>query len=71
MKIVVDRIEGSVAVLEVGNEYVNFPVAALPKGAGEGAVLAFTLSGGGELDEATARLNRLKKRDPGGDVFDL
>ncbi|PJB47501.1 MAG: DUF3006 domain-containing protein, partial [Deltaproteobacteria bacterium CG_4_9_14_3_um_filter_63_12] len=43
MKIVVDRIEGSVAVLEVGNEYVNFPVAALPKGAGEGAVLAFTL----------------------------
>ncbi|PJB45020.1 MAG: hypothetical protein CO108_07995 [Deltaproteobacteria bacterium CG_4_9_14_3_um_filter_63_12] len=33
-------------------------------------------SGGGNAvvdspDEATARLNRLKKRDPGGDVFDL
>lgn len=37
--IVVDRIEGTRAILEVDGETVEIPASALPEGAGEGAIL--------------------------------
>ena len=39
--IVVDRIEGTRAVLEVDGAVVEIPSSALPEGAGEGAILHF------------------------------
>lgn len=40
--IVVDRIEGTRAVLEIGGERVDVPLAALPEGTAEGDVLLVT-----------------------------
>jgi len=41
--IVVDRIEGSYAVLDVAGTLVDLPVGDLPKGAKEGSVLKLTM----------------------------
>jgi len=41
--IVVDRIEGSYAVLDVAGTMVDLPVGDLPKGAGEGSVLELAM----------------------------
>ncbi len=65
--IVVDRIEGEVAVLEIDGATVEIPAAALPAGAGEGAVLALTLDPDAQGDvasQARERLDRLKGRGP-------
>ena len=72
--ITIDRLEGDVAVLEIGDTHVHFPVAALPEGAVEGTRLTLSVEAEGTkdaLDAAKARLERLKQRDPGGDTFDL
>ncbi|MCK6504658.1 DUF3006 domain-containing protein [Myxococcota bacterium] len=58
--IVVDRVEGDLAVLDVGGQAVELPVAALPPGAGEGSVLAFVIQDDAALRaQAQARLDRL------------
>ena len=69
--IVVDRIEGTFAVLEVDGAFVDFPLAALPEGAREGDVLTFTRAPASDA-EAAARLARLKSRTrQGPGEFDL
>lgn len=71
---VVDRIEGDRAVLEVGDERIEVPVSVLPEGAGEGSVLSFALDTTSEAAiraEAEARLERLKASSPDDDVIDL
>lgn len=65
--IVIDRIEGDVAVLEVDGRSVDFPTSALPEGAVEGSVLQLGLDPDAQRDiqdENQARLERLKKRNP-------
>lgn len=74
LPLVVDRIEGDVAVVEVAGRVVELPVAALPPGTGEGAVLRLVPDPDTEqarLDEAQARLERLKRRTPPKKVLDL
>ena len=82
---VVDRVEGSIAVLvRDGDERTeDVPVRALPAGGREGTVLRVPSRGGrpnwsaaiidedarrARLREAAEMLERLKRRDPGGDV---
>jgi type II secretory ATPase GspE/PulE/Tfp pilus assembly ATPase PilB-like protein len=65
--IIIDRIEGDLAVLEIEGDTYHLPVSALPEGAGEGAVLRLQLDPQAresiERDNA-ARLERLKNRGP-------
>jgi hypothetical protein len=71
-KIVVDRIEGRSAVLEVAGTTVDWPLSALPDGVREGSTLSVVFSfTEADLSSATARLERLKKRGPTGDDIDL
>jgi len=74
----------AVLVADDGGEPVDLPVASLPFQAREAMVLAVPLDGNGRpqwaraerdegeerrrLNEGKARLERLKRRDPGGDV---
>ena len=72
--IVVDRIENSIAILEVEGETVEVPVAVLPNGAQEGSILEFTLCDdqGTELQrENEERLARLRAQDPGDMEIDI
>lgn len=68
--IVVDRIEGDRAVLEIGGETVEVPASALPPGTREGATLVLVASG----DEAAVRqaaadrIARLTKTDLPDDI---
>jgi hypothetical protein len=64
--IVVDRIEGDVAVLEIGGRRVDVPRAALPEGTKEGDRLAFARLPAEDDADAKARLARLKNRTPQG-----
>jgi hypothetical protein len=81
---VVDRVEGTLAVL-VGDDRatLDVPLADLPRGAREDAVLRVPVRGGqpdwslAVVDRAERRrrlaqsrqaLDELRKRDPGGDV---
>ena len=72
VRIVVDRIEGAFAVLEVGGTTVDWPLATLPEGVTEGSTLTavFSLEETSD-DAATARLERLRKRGPAGNDIDL
>ena len=70
--IVVDRVEGDRAVLEVNGEIVVFPASALPAGAVEGSVLELSRGDASDLlAAAQARIDRLAARGPVGDVIDL
>ncbi len=65
--IVVDRIEGAMAILEIDGSSYEFPASALPSGAGEGAVLQLSLdpsAGDQRATDARARLERLKRASP-------
>ena len=71
---VVDRIEGDLAILVVDGATVEVPVAALPEGTQEGAVLSFVQAANEEAERratAEARLRRLKARDTLPDEIDL
>lgn len=69
--IVVDRFEGERAVLEVDGEMVDIPRSALPPGTREGDRLRWVREDS-DLDDARARLRRLKARTPAGsDEIDL
>ncbi len=79
--IVVDRIEGDYAVVQLGGRPVDVPLADLPAGVREGDQLAFQVLAASpdaaspdaaSPDEAAARLARLKARTPQGPgSFDL
>lgn len=73
---IVDRIEGDFAVIEYDGQYVDIPLHLLPE-IKEGSTLQIqsiekTAQKDTILEEAQARLNRLKQRsEPPPDVFDL
>ena len=85
-RLVVDRVEGDLAVVEVdGGAVLDLPLWLLPAGTREGDVVTVAASGeeDGALrltlrvdpaagargrEAAAARLERLRARDPGGDV---
>lgn len=75
LRIVIDRIEGERAVLAIGEESVEVPLACLPTGAREGAVLAWSTdepAADEALAAAEARLARLRARNPNPPTeFDL
>ena len=69
VRVVVDRIEGSMAVLEVGGDTVDWPLSALPGTVREGAVFQVTFA---PADTgAQARLDRMEAKGPKGDSIDL
>jgi Protein of unknown function (DUF3006) len=75
---VVDRIEGTVAVVEVNGTLVDIPLLGLPPGVKEGDLLEVRILPREEVAESAAAgegaavLERLKKRFPQGpDSFDL
>lgn len=82
---VIDRVEGQVAVMVADDNggRTEVPLARLPDGLGEGAVLRVPQSEGQpvwrgarvdeglrqvRLEEAESALDRLRRRDPGGDI---
>lgn len=70
--ITVDRIEGDVAVLEIGGRTWDFPLAALPAGVKEGTRLSAVFQIlPADTAAAEARLARLAQRGPKGDNIDL
>lgn len=69
--LILDRVEGDVAVLVVAGRTVELPLTALPEGASEGEAFALTSLGRPSTSEAEDRLARLRQRDPGGSEFDL
>ena len=71
--IVVDRMEGAFAVLEMNGCHVEVPVDALPEGVREGSHLVFHLVDPPDpwIEDAEARLARLRSRDPGDPIIDL
>ncbi len=70
--IVLDRVEGARAILEIGGEFVEIPASELPTDAKEGAVLVLTLGDAeARLAEARARLERLRAAGPQEDDIDL
>ena len=70
--VVVDRIEGAFAVLEVSGQTVDWPLSALPPGMAEGTRLLIRIEvAGGDTAQAEARLARLRAKGPKGDTFDL
>jgi len=72
MRIVIDRFEGDYAVLDVDGEMVDFPRRAVPADAKEGTILSWNIVDDAEvLKAAQERLDRLKKRSPQGNSFDL
>ena len=69
--IVVDRIEGEVAVLELSGRSVDVPLTELPPGVKEGDRLSFVVLAP-PPDEAAERLARLRAATPQGPgSFDL
>ncbi|MBT3219304.1 MAG: DUF3006 domain-containing protein [Proteobacteria bacterium] len=72
LQIVVDRIEGDLAVLEVGNSLVDWPLKALPPEVAEGTCLTIEIQvDPSDTRAAEERLARLRRREPKGDVIDL
>ena len=72
--IVIDRIEGDRAVLEIDGEMVEVSLKVLPEDCREGAMLSFTLcdDDGAELQrENEERLARLRAQDPGDMEIDI
>ncbi len=68
--IVLDRIEGSRAVLEIDGELVEIPASALPPGAREGATLRLLPSTDADalLSAAADRIDRLTTPDLPDDI---
>ena len=68
-RIVVDRIEGSVAVLEVAGQIFEVPVQLLPPGVAEGAVLGLHIESSARSTVSADRLARLQAESAIGDDF--
>jgi len=71
IEVLVDRIEGGFAVLEVGGSFVDWPAHALPAGAVEGSKLTLILDVPEDLETAEARYERLRARSKVGTDIDL
>jgi len=72
LTVVVDRIDGDQAVLEVHGQMVNWPLSALPEGTTEGAIVCLELSSTpADASAAEARLERLRQRSTTSDIIDL
>ena len=71
--IVVDRIEGNCAVLEIDGQTMDVPLAELPAGIQEGQIL----QGDGDNSETglpksiVERVEQLRARDPGDIEIDI
>ncbi len=74
MRITIDRIDDGIAVLDVGGESIDFPLAALPEGSKEGDVLSFVKVDASEIiAAANDRMSRMKNmsRVSDSDSFDI
>ena len=71
MGIVIDRIEGDIAVVEIAGRCVDIPLTLLPDDSSEGGSLTFTRGCPVGLLDAEARLARLKSRKPEPGYFDI
>ena len=74
MRITIDRIDDGIAVLDVGGETIDFPVAALPEGAKEGDVLSFVKVDASEIiKDGQNRINRMRSMSQtnSGSSFDI
>ena len=70
--LVVDRIEGDTAVLELGDQLFDVPLAILPLIKEGDQVQIVRVDNSNALQEAQDRLERLRKRDPDpDDIIDL
>jgi len=72
--IVIDRIEGERAIVEIGGEIVEIPRSELPNGSKEGDVLLFAANPEAVENmkkDNEERLKRLRERDPGDMEIDL
>jgi len=72
--IVIDRIEGSRAILEVDGEMIEFPAALLPTGCAEGDRLSLNLcdkAGADMQRDNEERLARLRAQDSGDMEIEL
>ena len=74
--IIVDRIEGDRALLEMGGEIIDVPISALPDETKEGEILTLTPATGDNsaterLREAVERVEQLRAADPGDMEIDL
>lgn len=70
--IVVDRIEGDMAVLSIGNDTYDIPLVALPEGISEGQSVRFELDADGPSRQRVAdRLARLQAKANISDDFSL
>ena len=70
LRIALDRIEGSRAILDFGGELIEVPAAALPSGAAEGALLRLSAAPA-DTSAAEARLERLRARSGSLDDIDF
>ena len=72
--IVVDRIEGDRAILEVGGELIEIAAAELPEGSHEGSVLSLMMCNDAAAilqRENEERLERLRAQDEGEMEIDI
>jgi hypothetical protein len=60
---IVDRIEGSLAVVEMENRTVDLPSAWLPSGAGEGSVLRLEVERHAQTSRVTLTLDAAATAD--------
>ena len=67
--LLVDRIEGNLAVVEIGQLCVHIPLSHLPEGVAEGDGLVVVFSDPEALD--TSVLDALRGRDPGDSEIEL
>jgi hypothetical protein len=68
---VIDRIEGEIAVIEHDGHTFDLPVSVLPDGSREGSELSLVLTPSDLTQDADARLARLRARDTNPDHIDL
>jgi hypothetical protein len=74
--IIIDRIEGTVAILEIGEALIEVPASLLPAGAQEGDPLVLSPASGDGLvtpglQETVERVERLRASDPGDMDIDI
>ena len=72
MTLIVDRIEGDLAVVQFYGETVNIPLGDLPDGTKEGTIITLTgCLAADQRGDTEARLERLRQTGPAGDIIDL
>ena len=72
--IIVDRIEGTRAILEANGEMIEIAATILPPGSAEGSVLELRICEDAQAEMQSgneARLARLRAQDPGDMEIDI